>query len=32
VYGLVLVTRNVADFIGRDVRLLDPFKARPEIF
>lgn len=31
VRGLVLVTRNVADFKGRDVRVLDPFKAQPEI-
>jgi predicted nucleic acid-binding protein len=29
--GLVLVTRNLADFRGRDVRLLDPFKAKPEV-
>jgi predicted nucleic acid-binding protein len=27
VRGLVLVTRNLADFRGRGVRLLDPFKA-----
>jgi predicted nucleic acid-binding protein len=31
VRGLVLVTRNGADFRGRNVRVLDPFKARPEI-
>jgi toxin FitB len=31
VRGLVLVTRNLADFRGRDVRLLDPFKAKPEV-
>ena len=31
VRGFVLVTRNLADFKGREVRLLDPFKARPEI-
>jgi predicted nucleic acid-binding protein len=31
VRGLVLVTRNSADFKGRDVRVLDPFKANPEI-
>lgn len=31
VRGLVLVTRNVADFKGRDVRILDPFQAKPEI-
>jgi hypothetical protein len=31
VRGLVLVTRNLADFRGRNVRVLDPFKARPEI-
>lgn len=28
VRGLVVVTRNLADFRGRDVRVLDPFKAR----
>lgn len=31
VHGLVVVTRNVADFIGRDVRVLNPFKAPPTI-
>jgi predicted nucleic acid-binding protein len=31
VRGLVLVTRNVADFRGRDVHVLDPFKAKPRI-
>jgi predicted nucleic acid-binding protein len=31
VRGLVLVTRNVVDFRGRNVRLIDPFKSRPEI-
>jgi toxin FitB len=31
VRGLVLATRNLADFRGRDVRLLDPFKAKPEV-
>ena len=31
VHGLVVVTRNVADFIGRDVRVLNPFKAPPMI-
>ncbi len=31
VRGLVLVTRNLADFSGRDVRLLDPFKAKPKV-
>ena len=31
VRGLVLVTRNIADFKGRRVRVLDPFKVRPEI-
>jgi predicted nucleic acid-binding protein len=28
VHGLVVVTRNVKDFDGRGVTLLDPFKAR----
>jgi hypothetical protein len=27
VHGLVVVTRNVKDFDGRGVTLLDPFKA-----
>jgi hypothetical protein len=31
VRGLVLVTRNLADFSGRDVRVLDPFKAQPVV-
>jgi hypothetical protein len=31
VRGLVLVTRNVADFRGRDVEVLDPFKKPPRI-
>jgi predicted nucleic acid-binding protein len=31
VRGFVLVTRNIADFRGRGVRVLDPFKARPGI-
>ncbi|QND61757.1 type II toxin-antitoxin system VapC family toxin [Mesorhizobium huakuii] len=30
VHGLVLVTRNVKDFAGRGVRLLNPFKDSPE--
>lgn len=29
VHGLVLVTRNVDDFAGRGVRLLDPFRDPP---
>ena len=29
VHGLILVTRNVKDFDGRGVTLLDPFKAAP---
>ena len=29
--SLVLVTRNLADFSGRGVRVLDPFKAKPEV-
>lgn len=29
VHGLVLVTRNVEDFRGRDVDLLDPFRDPP---
>ncbi len=28
---LILVTRNVKDFRGRDVEILDPFKADPQI-
>jgi toxin FitB len=31
VRDFVLVTRNIADFRGRGVRVLDPFKARLEI-
>jgi toxin FitB len=31
VRDLVLVTRNLADFRGRNVRVLDPFKATPTI-
>lgn len=31
VRGLVLVTRNVRDFRGRKVRVLDPFKASPGV-
>jgi predicted nucleic acid-binding protein len=30
VHGLVLVTRNVSDFSGRGVRVLNPFKSPPE--
>lgn len=31
VHGLIVVTRNVKDFTGRGVKLLDPFKtARPK--
>lgn len=31
VHGLVLVTRNAADFRGCDVRVLNPFKPNPPI-
>lgn len=31
VHGLVIVTRNVSDFTGRGVRILDPFKS-PQSF
>ncbi len=31
VRGLVVATRNVRHFHGRDVRVLDPFKAAPAI-
>lgn len=31
VHDLVLVTRNVKDFVGRGVRLLNPFKDPPEL-
>lgn len=31
IYGLVIVTRNVSDFESRGVRILNPFKAPPEI-
>lgn len=31
VRGMVLVTRNVQDFRGRGVRVLDPFKAAPVV-
>jgi toxin FitB len=30
VHGLVLVTRNVRDFSGREVSILNPFKSPPE--
>jgi predicted nucleic acid-binding protein len=30
VHGLVLVTRNLKDFAGRGVRLLDPFRDPPQ--
>lgn len=29
VHGLVIVTRNVKHFVGRGVRVLDPFKSPP---
>lgn len=32
VHRLVLVTRNVRDFAGREVRVLNPFKDPPEEF
>ncbi len=32
VHGLVVVTRNVQDFAGRGVRVLNPFKDPPEEF
>jgi predicted nucleic acid-binding protein len=31
VHGLVVVTRNVSDFEGRGVRILNPFKSPPEV-
>ena len=31
VHGLVLVTRNIADMRGCDVRVLDPFRRTPKI-
>ncbi|MGV1768022.1 type II toxin-antitoxin system VapC family toxin [Rhizobium rhizogenes] len=31
VHGLIIVTRNVSDFAGRGVRVLNPFKSPPEI-
>jgi predicted nucleic acid-binding protein len=31
VKGMVVVTRNVDDFVGRDVRVLNPFDKTPEI-
>jgi len=31
VHGLVIVTRNVSDFTGRGVRILNPFKSPPEL-
>ena len=31
VHGLVLVTRNLKDFEGREVRILNPFDDRPQI-
>jgi hypothetical protein len=30
-HDLVIVTRNVKHFIGRGVRVLDPFKKSPKI-
>ncbi|MFC5394234.1 type II toxin-antitoxin system VapC family toxin [Bosea vestrisii] len=29
VHGLTVVTRNVKDFVDRDVKVVDPFKAAP---
>jgi len=29
--GLVLVTRNLADFSRRDARILDPFNVKPVV-
>jgi predicted nucleic acid-binding protein len=31
IHGLVIVTRNVKDFAGRDVRVLNPFQKSPKI-
>lgn len=31
VHGLVLVTRNISDFEGRSVQVLNPFKSPPKI-
>lgn len=31
IHGLTIVTRNVSDFAGRGVRVLNPFKSPPEI-
>jgi predicted nucleic acid-binding protein len=31
VHGLVVATRNVRHFRGRDVRVIDPFKAKPVV-
>jgi hypothetical protein len=31
VYKMVVVTRNVGDFVGRDVDVLNPFEPNPEI-
>ena len=31
VHGIVLVTRNVSDVLGRGVAILDPFKAPPNL-
>lgn len=31
VHGLIIVTRNVSDFTGRGVRILNPFKSPPEV-
>ena len=31
VYYMVVVTRNVGDFTGREVSVLDPFKPDPKI-
>jgi toxin FitB len=30
IHGFVLVTRNLKDFAGREVRLLNPFRNPPE--
>ena len=31
IHGLIVVTRNVADFVGRDVDVLNPFLQNPQV-
>ncbi|GAN98670.1 MULTISPECIES: PIN domain-containing protein [Komagataeibacter] len=31
IHGMIIVTRNVADFAGRDVDVLNPFQQNPQV-